>query len=199
VKHSARKVDTDPNVALLAIARMTARAITWAIVSVNADGLVNCARIVVRQVIYYNYNLYCKSFPYYLFIFVWEGFYGKKCRQPCPPCVNGKLVTTSFRQLVIFRYLSILFFFEIFISKVTVNVIRWTVVVLVSPVTWEYDARNHALKVFNYFDLFDGSIETFNILHSLSLCVCLSGTYGDGCQQKCNRCKNGAECHHVTG
>ena len=25
------------------------------------------------------------------------------------------------------------------------------------------------------------------------------GSYGDGCRQKCNRCKNGAECHHVTG
>lgn len=78
VKHSARKVDMDPNVALLAIARMTARAITWAIVSVNADGLVNCARIVVWQVIYYNYNLYCKSFHHLLFIyfrlgrFLWE-------------------------------------------------------------------------------------------------------------------------------
>ena len=57
--------------------------------------------------------------------------------------------------------------------KVTVNVIRWTVVVLVSPVTWAYEARNHALKVFNYFDLFDGSIETFNILHSLSLSACV--------------------------
>ena len=25
------------------------------------------------------------------------------------------------------------------------------------------------------------------------------GTYGLGCKSKCNRCKNGAECHHITG
>jgi hypothetical protein len=134
---------------------------------------------------------FIKSFAY-LFFCRLEGFYGKKCRQPCPSCVNGTFVIN---QVSAYYFSSIYWFFLFdFFFKVTAIVIQLTVVVLVSPVTWEYDARSHVLKVFNYLAcLMD------RLRHLISYTLCLSGTYGDGCQQKCNRCKNGAECHHVTG
>ncbi len=51
MRHNARKVDTVPSVVTFATARMTARATTWAIVSVSAAGPANCARIYVPLVI----------------------------------------------------------------------------------------------------------------------------------------------------
>ena len=72
---------------MFAIARTTALATTWATVSVNADGRENCARIrvlrVFRLLLVYNDDDVLKLF------FFLPGFYGKKCRQPCPSCVNG--------------------------------------------------------------------------------------------------------------
>lgn len=47
---SALKAVTDPNVETFAIARTTALATVWAIVTVSADGPENCAKILVRQV-----------------------------------------------------------------------------------------------------------------------------------------------------
>jgi hypothetical protein len=148
---------------------MTARATTWAIVSVNAAGPVNCARIDVPLVIQY-----IKSFHFsfhFSFFSHFEGFYGKKCRQPCPSCVNGEF---GYRPVSAYYFqLFIVFFFYFFSFKVTDNVIRLTAVVLASRVTWEYDARSLALKVFNYLAcLMDRWRHLIYISYTLSALVC---------------------------
>lgn len=71
--------------------------------------------------------------------------------------------------LIIFNYL-LCSFFLFFSFKVTDNVIRLTAVVLASRVTWEYDARSLALKVFNYLAcLMDRWRHLIYISYTLSL------------------------------
>lgn len=56
--------------------------------------------------------------------------------------------------------------------------------------TWGSDAKSPALRVF------------CRLIVPRDLCndeVFFIGTYGPGCKSKCTKCKNGAECHHVTG
>lgn len=110
MRPNAPKVDTVQSVVTFATARMTARATTWAIVSVNAAGPVNCARIDVPLVIQY-----IKSFHFsfhFSFFSHFEGFYGKKCRQPCPSCVNGEF---GYRPVSAYYFqLFIVFFFYFF-------------------------------------------------------------------------------------
>lgn len=69
VRPNAPKVDTVQSAVTFATARMTARATTWAIVSVNAAGPVNCARIDVPLVIQY-----IKSFPFFISFFLFFTF-----------------------------------------------------------------------------------------------------------------------------
>jgi hypothetical protein len=86
---------------------MTARATTWAIVSVNAAGPVNCARIDVPLVIQY-----IKSFHFsfhFSFFHVLKVFMGKNAGSHVLRASMVSLIIDRF-PLIIFNYLLCSFF-----------------------------------------------------------------------------------------
>ena len=94
---------------------------------------------------------------------------------------------------------------------------RWMDSARVSRATWEFAVKSLAPKVLLYTPL-SLSIDPGSSFPLALLLVPFSfsapsslhpiptfyfffylGTFGLGCKSKCNRCKNGAECHHITG
>lgn len=96
----------------------------------------------------------------------------------------------------------------------TANVTRWMDSARVSRATWEFAVKSLAPKVLLYslsLSIDPGSfplaapprlvlvLPQVYIQFPPSIFFFYLGTFGLGCKSKCNRCKNGAECHHITG
>lgn len=187
---SARPVDTAPSAIPFAIAKTTDRVTTWEIAIVLVDGLENFAKTLAPKVLFLFYViLSLLILVFYIIIIICKGFYGKNCRQPCPRCVNGIFISPKNTILHLKKRLT--WFLFLYKRKRPLRRYRRSMFMsagLYGNSMWRTVPQRYVCLLY-----------TIVCRLEIDMICLLAGTFGEGCRQKCTRCKNGAECHHVTG